>query len=137
MGITRNGPVHNMDSNQPLYMLPSDKRFTRAQAHRLLKANNIQHDPAAPMKQLEYLMDMNNIRPALIPPGKLPGEEKHEPKTVETTETNRKPVLALVKTDLPNNVPKLRAICKERKIPFKRTDKKEELMSRIRDAGAA
>ena len=56
MGITRNSPVHNMDTNQPLAMFLPSKRFTRAQAHRLLKTNNVPHDPSAPMQHLLYLL---------------------------------------------------------------------------------
>lgn len=126
MGITRNGPVHNMDTNQPLVMMLPSKRFTRAQAHRLLKTNNVPHDPSAPMQHLLYLMGMNNINPSMIPPGRLPEDN--------TEKESKKPVLTLV-SSLPNNVPKLRAICKEKKVMFKLTDKKSELLERLRQAG--
>ena len=127
MGITRNGPVHNMDTNQPLVMMLPNKRFTRAQAHRLLKTNNVPHDPSAPMQHLLYLMGMNSINPSMIPPGKLPEDNAEK-------ESSKKPILTLV-SSLPNNVPKLRAICKDKKVMFKLTDKKSELLERLRQAG--
>ena len=130
MAITRSGPVHNMDTDQPLVMFPPDKRFTRAQAHRLLKTSKILHDPGAPMSHLLYLIEVNNIRPAFLPPGKIEDDDQKPvvlPKDV-TPKTVNKPIGL---NGLPNNVPKLRVICKEKKIPFKRDDNKETLIRRI------
>ena len=132
MAITRSGPVHNMDTDQPLVMFPPDKRFTRAQAHRLLKTSKILHDPGAPMSHLLYLIEVNNIRPAFLPPGKIEDEDQ---KPVVLPKAEQKPAKSVVKNiginGLPNNVPKLRVICKEKKIPFKRDDNKETLIRRI------
>lgn len=130
MAITRSGPVHNMDTDQPLVMFPPDKRFTRAQAHRLLKTSKILHDPGAPMSHLLYLIEVNNIRPTFLPPGKIEDEDQ-KPVVLQkdvTPKTVNKPIGL---NGLPNNVPKLRVICKEKKIPFKRDDNKETLIRRI------
>lgn len=127
MGITRNGPVLNMDNNEPLRLLGPTQRFTRAQAHRLLKMNNIKHDQSAPMDHLLYLIQMNNL-PIMIPPaGRIFKEEPPREYKVETK-------LTLVSNNgLPNNVPKLRALCKEKGIKFKLTDNKETLYQRINE----
>ena len=117
MPITRTGPVHNMDTEEPLQMRAPTQRFTRSQAHRILKQNKIAHDHGAPMEQLLYLMGMHNITPVILPPGHI-GE---------------RPKLTVVKTDWPNNVPKLRALCKEKKIMFKLTDKKVDLIKKLND----
>jgi len=139
MPITRNGPVMNMDSNQPLRMLSSNQRFTRAQAHRLLKMNNIKHDHSASMEHLLYLIQMHNITPVFIEPGKLGGKDEQIPEVEKAPKPVKEvPKLALVEGSkaseeaLPNNVPKLRRMCKDRKIMFKLTDKKIELMNKLR-----
>ena len=132
MAITRSGPVHNMDTNQPLVMLPPNKRFTRCQAHRLLKTSKILHDQGAPMSHLLYLIEVNNIRPVFLPPGKIEDPvvlQKIEIKTKVIEVKNEKKIVGI--SGLPNNVPKLRVICKEKKIPFKRDDNKETLIRRI------
>ena len=132
MGITRNGPVLNMDTELPLRLLQPDKRFTRAQAHRLLKHNNVIHDPGAPLEQLFYLIGLNNINPVFVPPGSMNKPENKEPEK----QPENKPVLTIVKSDdLPNNVPKLRALCKSKKIMFKLNDKKDELLQKLREHG--
>ena len=129
MAITRSGSVHNMDSQEPLVMLPPNKRFTRGQAHRLLKINNIPHNHSAPLVELLYLINYHNLSVSITIPGSLEPEKK-EPEHVKA----KKPKLTVIKSsfgDLPNNVPKLRRICKDRKIPFKREDSKMTLINRI------
>jgi hypothetical protein len=111
MGIIRNDPVMNMDTNEPLRFIPPDKRFTRAQAHRLLKANDVPHNVSAPLEELLYLIEIKQIHPQLVPPGKMESEI----------------------VEYPNNVPKLRALCKAQGIKFKNTDKMEDLKKRLRE----
>lgn len=107
MPITRQGPVMNMDTEQELVFVAPNQRFTRAQAHRLLKHHGIDHNPGWGMKELMYALEVNDIQPAFIPPGSMIKPEKV--------------------INLPNNVPKLRALCKQAGIQFKNTDKMVDL----------
>lgn len=116
MPITRNGPVLNMDTEQPLVFSDPKKRFTRCQASRLLKYHEIKHDPSLPLNELMMIISMNNITPAFVPPGKM---KTDEPKIIE----------------FPNNVPKLRKMCKNLGIQYKMTDKKVDLIRKLQEHG--
>lgn len=122
MPITRHGPVINFDTEKPLIMRAPNQRFTRSQARRLLKSHGIKSDPNSSMDHLYYLMSMHNIQPQMVPPGKMGKDEIKKPKLV-------------VNNEFPNNVPKLRKMCKEKGVKFKREDKKETLIQRLREHG--
>ncbi len=124
MPITRQGHIKNMDTDEPLVLRGPTERFTRGQAHRLLKMNDIPHEAGAPLKHLIELINIHNITPVFPPPGVL-GE-------VQKVDFKEKPPEKF-EYDWPNNVPKLRTLCKSRGIKFKMTDKKVDLIKKLND----
>lgn len=128
MPITKQDPIKNMDTGEELKLIPATKRYTRAQAHRFLKSRDISHNPAATMEDMLTVMRMNEVAPQFISPGKMDGVPES---TRELSNNDEKVKLSLTEDQLPNNVPKLRKMCKERGILFTSTDKMPVLKGRL------
>ena len=131
MPITRNGPVMNMDTDTPLIMRQPNQRFTRSTAHRILKAAGIKHDAGGAMEYLLYLIQMNNLQYTPPPPGPILKPVKQATEEFKEEMKKEGKILDLAPDGYPVRVFTLRKLCKERKILFKMTDKRIELIQKL------
>jgi len=118
MPITRQSPVMDMDTNQPLNMGP---RASRLLLHRMLRAHGITHDVADTRDALLAICQRNNVQgfPA------VPRE------TAQASARATEPVPVPDAQHFPRNVVHLRKLCKERGLKWERTDKRDDLVARI------
>lgn len=132
MPVTRHGPVHNMDTNEVLKLRQPHERFTRAQAHRLLRLKEIPHDPGATMEQMLYHMRMHNIEPQLTAPGII--EDKQQPQEeAPQIGVKRDWRHQIAEDGYPRGNVVLRGMCKDRGIKTTQTMKRAELVRLLQD----
>jgi hypothetical protein len=119
MPITRQGPVHNMDTQEKLAMLPANKRFTRAIAHRLLRLRNIEHRADATLDELLVIMQIHNVSVEMPAPGCIEPDVPADPK--DWTESP-------ADDGYPKHIGKLKALCKRRGLSFHPKAKRADLV---------
>ena len=130
MGIVRNDPFMNLDTRQTIKF--SNVRLTRAQVHRILKANGIQHNHNGTLNYMLDLCETNNIPIIPVQPGQL--EVKPKLSIVKEEKKEEKPKeVKLAKDGFPQLVPVLKTWCKDRNIPIKRDDKRADLIQRLKE----
>ena len=131
MGITRNGPVMNMDTQQPILMPHPSQRLTRSKLHRLLTVHKIRHNPGGTLDELYNVMLMNNIQLEIVPPGVL--SKPPIPVLIKRPEPSDPRIMA--NDGWPRSVFTLRKICKERNIPVTKKHTRESLIKLLKGDG--
>lgn len=130
MGIVRNDELKNLDTNTPVRF--ANHRLTRAQVHRILKKQGIQHNHAGTLNYMLDLCEQNNV--PLVPAE--PGELKVEPRVVKQEEKREEAPpkeVQMAADGFPKLVPVLKSWCKERGIPVRTTDKRKDLIERLKE----
>lgn len=144
MGIVREEPVKNMDTDEPLRMPPPDKRVTRALLHRTLKKAGIKHDAGGSLQDMLDVMRLNNVPFDPPTPGPLEdnvidiAEEEDIQAQIERLQerlNNKKApekTIILAKDGFPQNMGQLKGLCKKRGIPIGQKDTRDILVGKLR-----
>lgn len=125
MGIVRNDPFKNLDTDQPL---DPSRHVTRSTLHRILKRYGIQHDPRLPARGMMDLMEINNIPFDPPPPGPVTDPQG---KIVDISEP--KQTVDWAQDGYPKHIGKVKKMCTERKIKFRRNAKRATLVKKLND----
>lgn len=124
MGIVRNDPVMNLDTRQPLNMLPPTQRVTRSTLHRLLRMHRIQHSPGVSKEEAINLLYTNQIPFSPPPPGRVvdmsgkPVDEVKKP-------------LEFSADGFPKHIGKLKKLCKDNGLKFPRNASRDDLVQML------
>lgn len=136
MGITRQGPVKNMDTDQELVMLPPNQRMTRSSLHRLLLINDIEHDASGPFNDLYNTVMRHGIDPIPPKPGPLTSTKgeaigRTGGDVIDNVTYIPKPDPKLHEDGFPRSVFSLRKMCRDRKIPCTQKDTRIMLVDKL------
>lgn len=127
MAITRHSAVVNMDTLQPLDTA-NGSRVSRGTLHRWLRAHGIPHDAGATREEMVLMARRHNISgpPAVV---QAPQPAQQSPPAQEAAPLHQPPDVSR----FPKGVFQLRKMCKDRGIPWTKTDKRDALIARIQD----